>query len=54
MRKNTHEYEPMEWTPDAIMYADQINHCLVIDTNVLLSDLNSITVIIDKYLPGKI
>lgn len=44
----------MEWTPDTIMHCDLINYCLVIDTNILLSDLKSITVVIDKYLPGKI
>lgn len=54
LRKATYTYEPMEWTPDTIMHCDQINYCLVIDTNILLSDLKSITLIIDKYLPGKV
>jgi hypothetical protein len=44
----------MEWTPDTIMHSDLINNCLVVDTNILLSDLKSITIIIDKYLPGKV
>ncbi|XP_060838805.1 transcriptional protein SWT1-like isoform X2 [Rhopalosiphum padi] len=50
LRRTKHEYEPMEWTPDSIMHSDRINYCLVIDTNILLSDLKSITVVIDKYL----
>uniref|UniRef100_A0A2H8TQ75 Transcriptional protein swt1 n=1 Tax=Melanaphis sacchari TaxID=742174 RepID=A0A2H8TQ75_9HEMI len=50
LRKTKHEYEPMEWTPDSIMHCDGINYCLVIDTNILLSDLKSITIVIDKYL----
>uniref|UniRef100_A0A2S2QKY5 Transcriptional protein swt1 n=1 Tax=Sipha flava TaxID=143950 RepID=A0A2S2QKY5_9HEMI len=51
LRKTTYSYEPMEWTPDTIMHSDLINNCLVVDTNILLSDLKSITIIIDKYLP---
>ncbi|XP_060868755.1 LOW QUALITY PROTEIN: transcriptional protein SWT1-like [Metopolophium dirhodum] len=50
LRRTKHEYEPMEWTPDSIMHCDRINYCLVIDTNILLSDLKSITILIDKYL----
>lgn len=44
----------MEWTPDSIMYSDAIKHCLVIDTNVFLTDLKSITIVIDQFLPGNI
>lgn len=54
LRKTTYEYEPMEWTPDSIIHSDLINHCLVIDTNIFLSNLRSITAIIDQYLPGKL
>lgn len=54
LRKTTYEYEPMEWTPDSIIYSDQINHCLVIDTNIFLSNLRSITAIIDQYIPGNL
>lgn len=54
MRKIKHEYEPMEWTPDSIMHSDRINYCLVVDTNILLSDLKSITILIDRYLTGKL
>jgi len=54
LRRTKHEYEPMEWTPDSIMHSDRINYCLVIDTNILLSNLKSITVVIDKYLTGKL
>jgi len=54
LRRTKHEYEPMEWTPDSIMHCDRINYCLVIDTNILLSDLKSITILIDKYLTGKL
>ncbi|KAL4132326.1 hypothetical protein QTP88_009497 [Uroleucon formosanum] len=50
LRKIKHEYEPMEWTPDSIMHSDRINYCLVVDTNILLSDLKSITILIDRYL----
>lgn len=53
LRKTTYEYEPMEWTPDSIIHSDLINHCLVIDTNIFLSNLRSITAIIDQYIPGK-
>jgi len=51
LRKTTREYEPMEWIPDSIMHCDQVDHCLVIDTNVFLSDLTTITIILDKYIP---
>lgn len=44
----------MEWTPATILNCDLINHCLVIDTNVLLSNLNSVTAVIDKYIPGNV
>jgi len=54
LRKTAHDYEPMEWIPDSIMHCDQVNHCLVIDTNVYLTDLNVITIILDKYIPGKV
>jgi len=54
LRRTKHEYEPREWTPDSIMHCDRINYCLVIDTNILLSDLKSITILIDKYLTGKL
>lgn len=52
LRKSKHEYEPMEWTPESIMYCDQINLCLVIDTNIFLSDLKLIAMIIDTFIPG--
>lgn len=42
----------MEWTPESIMYCDQINLCLVIDTNIFLSDLKFIAMIIDTFIPG--
>jgi len=42
----------MEWTPDSIMHCDKINLCFVIDTNILLSNLKSITMIINKTIPG--
>lgn len=54
LRKSNHEFEPMEWTPDSIVDSDIINYCLVIDTNILLSDLKSITVVINTYLTGKL
>lgn len=54
LRKTTCEYEPMEWIPDSILQYDHIDHCLVVDTNVYLSDLNTITIILDKYIPGKV
>ncbi|CAH1708742.1 unnamed protein product [Aphis gossypii] len=50
LRRSKHEFEPMEWTPDSIVDSDIINCCLVIDTNILLSDLKSITVVINTYL----
>lgn len=52
LRKSKHEYEPMEWTPESIMYCDEINLCLVIDTNIFLSDLKLIAMIIDTFIPG--
>lgn len=54
LRRSKHEFEPMEWTPDSIVDSDIINCCLVIDTNILLSDLKSITVVINTYLTGKL
>lgn len=54
LRRSKHEFEPMEWTPDSIVDSDIINYCLVIDTNILLSDLKSITVVINTYLTGKL
>lgn len=48
----------MEWIPDSIMDSDQSHliksHCLVIDTNIFLSDLKSVIRILDTYLPGKV
>lgn len=44
----------MEWSPDSILHCDRINYCLVIDTNVLLSDLNSLTIVIDTFLSGEL
>lgn len=44
----------MEWTPDSILDSDQKSHCLVIDTNIILTDLNLVTQILDVNLPGKV
>ncbi|XP_050423312.1 uncharacterized protein LOC126835047 isoform X2 [Adelges cooleyi] len=49
LRRTTHKYEPMECTPDTIMHSDKINCCLVIDTNILLSNLKACMAIVDKY-----
>ncbi|XP_050542245.1 transcriptional protein SWT1-like isoform X1 [Daktulosphaira vitifoliae] len=49
LRKTTQNFEPMECTPDSIMHSDKINCCLVIDTNILLSNLKSCMDIIDYY-----
>lgn len=58
MRKTSHEYEcdnePMEWIPDTVTLCDEINHCLVVDTNILLLDLKSIAVAIDRFFPGTV
>lgn len=43
----------MEWSPDPIMHSDDINYCLVIDTNILLSNLKAVTIVTEKYFPGK-
>lgn len=56
LRRTPRDYEdePMEWIPDSILHCDQIDHCLVIDTNIYLSNLNLITIILDKHIHGKI
>jgi len=54
LRKSKHDYEPMEWTPDIILHSDQINLCLVVDTNIFLSNLKPLTILIDTFLPGKV
>lgn len=42
----------MDWSPDSIMHCDKINLCLVIDTNILLSNLKSVMLIIDTPIPS--
>lgn len=54
LRKQNYYYEPMECTPESIMHSDNINHCLVIDTNIFISNLTSISKLMDKYFPSKV
>lgn len=42
----------MEWTPDSIMHSDKINLCFVLDTNIFLTDLKSVSMIIDEIILG--
>lgn len=54
LRRQNYDYEPMEWTPESIMHSDNIKHCLVIDTNIFITNLKSISILIDKFFPSKV
>lgn len=47
----------MEWIsdlPDTIMYCDRVNYCFVLDTNILLLDLKSISLAFDSNFRGTV